>query len=227
MSDTEPSRTAPSAAEYRAAISAAYSPGPSAASATRLGASLRQLNRAAVGSAAPDDLLAEIASEIDRLTARLRPHARSSRYDQALAIGGQGSFINHPMIGPANPCAPLIAMRVDDDRLVGEVTFGTPQEGPPGCGYGGYLAAGFDAILLMTAGVNEMGGPTKAMAVRYRRPTPLNVPLRYLGEIDRVDERVVHVKGRLVDEHETVYVEGTAEVAHRASIGNQHRPTRS
>ena len=225
MSDTPPSRTAPSAAEYRAAINAAYTPGPSAACAARLGASLRELNRVTVGSSAPDTVLDEIASEVDRLTARLRPYAEASRYDQALAIGGTGSFINHPMIGPANPCAPRIAMRVDDDRLVGEVTFGTPQEGPPGCGYGGYLAAGFDAILLMTAGINEVGGPTKAMAVRYRRPTPLNVPLRYLAEIDRVEERVVHVQGRLVDEHDTVYVEGSAEVAHRASIGNRPTPS--
>jgi len=224
MSDTEPSRTAPSAAEYRAAISAAYSPGPSAASATRLGASLRQLNRAAVGSAAPDDLLAEIASEIDRLTARLRPHARSSRYDQALAIGGQGSFINHPMIGPANPCAPRIAMRVEDDHLVGAVTFATPQEGPPGCGYGGYLAAGFDAILLLTAGINGVGGATRSLAVRYRRPTPLHTPLSYIGHIAALEERVVRVQGALVDEAGTVYVEGEAEAARGVRLSRPDFP---
>jgi len=224
MSGTPPSRTAPSAAEYRAAINAASKPAASAASATRLGASLRELNRVAVGSAATDEVLEEIATEVDRLTAQLRPHSRPSRYEQALAISGEGSFINHPMIGPANPCAPHIAMRVEDDRLVGDVTFATPQEGPPGYGYGGYLAAGFDAILLMTAGINEVGGPTKSMSLRYRRPTPLHVPLRYLAEIERVDERVVHVQGRLVDERDTVYVEGTAEVAHRASIGNHPGP---
>jgi len=224
MSDTPPSRTAPTAAEYLAAISAASAPGPAAASAARLGASLRELNRVVVGSSAPDGVLDEIASEVDRLTARLRPHARESRYEQALAVSGTGSFINHPMIGPANPCSPPIAMRVDGNRLVGDVTFATPQEGPPGCGYGGYLAAGFDAILLMTAGINEVGGPTKAMAVRYRRPTPLHVPLRYVAEVERVEERVVHVQGRLVDEHDTVYVEGSAEVAHRASIVNPAGP---
>jgi hypothetical protein len=227
MSSTPPARTAPTGAEYRAAIRAAYTPGASAAAATRLGASLRELNRVAVGSTAPDEVLDEVAAEIDRLTARIRPDARPSRYEQALAISGEGTFINHPMIGPANPCAPLIAMRVDDDRLVGEVTFGPPQEGPPGHGYGGYLAAGFDAILLMTAGINELGGPTKSMAIRYRLPTPLNVPLRYVAEIGNVEERVVHVHGRLVGDDDTVYVEGSAEVAHRATIGNRPGSTGS
>jgi hypothetical protein len=172
-----------------------------------------------VGSAAPDDVLDETAADVERLVEHLTAYARPSRYEQARAISGEGTFANHPMIGPANPCSPRIAMHIEGDRLVGDVSFGTPHEGPPGCGYGGYLAAGFDAILLMTAGINGLAGPTKALTVRYRRPTPLHVPLRYVGEIDAVEERVVRVRGALVDGDGTVYVEGTAEVARGARIG--------
>jgi hypothetical protein len=218
---TTPAAGPPTQEEFRAAITATGQPPGAAAAAVRLGEALRLLNRSAVGSGAPDDVLENVAAEVERLTERLAPYARPSRYEQAQAVSGTGTFVNHPMIGPANPCAPRIAMRVDGDRLVGEVRFSTPQEGPPGCGYGGYLAAGFDAILLMTAGINGVGGPTKSLAVRYRRPTPLHTALRYLGQVDGIEERAVRVSGALVGDDGTVYVEGEAEIARGARIGRQ------
>ena len=209
----------PGPADIRYALAATAAPGPAADAAVRLGGGLRALTRTVVGSMAPDALLLEIAVEVEDLVERLTPHTRSSRYEQAQAISGEGTFANHPMIGPANPCAPRIAMRVDGDRLVGDVVFGTPHEGPPGCAYGGYLAAGFDAILLMTAGINGLAGPTKSLAVHYRRPTPLHAPLRYVGEIDGVEDRVVRIRGALLDGDDTVYVEAVAEVARGARFG--------
>ncbi len=179
----------------------------------------RALNRALVGSAAPDDVLDAVAADLSRLVELLAPYARESRYEQAEAISGSGTFANHPMIGPANPCAPPIVLRKDDDGLVGDVRFGTPQEGPPGCVYGGYLAAGFDAILLMTAGAAGIGGPTRSLAVRYRKPTPLHAPLHYVGRVGEVSERSTHVHGALVGEDGTVYVEAEASVARGARIG--------
>jgi Thioesterase superfamily len=187
--------------------------------AVRAGAALRALNRTMVGSAAPDEVLDAVTTELERLVERLAPHARQSRYEQAEAISGSGTFANHPMIGPANPCAPPILLRQGEDGLVGDVRFGTPQEGPPGCAYGGYLAAGFDAILLMTAGAAGVGGPTRSLTVRYRKPTPLQAPLHYVGRVGEVSERSTHVHGALVGEDGTVYVEGEASVARGARIG--------
>ncbi|HZQ85091.1 MAG TPA: hotdog fold domain-containing protein [Acidimicrobiales bacterium] len=187
--------------------------------AVRAGAAVRELNRALVGSTAPDDVLDAVTAEVERLVERLAPHARQSRYDQAQAISGSGTFANHPMIGPANPCAPPITLHRSEDGLVGDVRFGTPQEGPPGCAYGGYLAAGFDAILLMTAGAAGVGGPTRSLTVRYRKPTPLQSPLQYVGRVSEVAERSTHVKGALVGPDGTVYVEGEASVARGARIG--------
>jgi hypothetical protein len=180
---------------------------------------VRALTRALVGSAAPDDVLDGVTAEVSRLVERLAPFARESRYEQAERISGSGTFANHPMIGPANPCAPPIVLRRGEDGLVGDVRFGTPQEGPPGCVYGGYLAAGFDAILLMTAGAAGVGGPTRSLSVRYRRPTPLQAPLQYVGRVSEVSERSTHVRGAVVGEDGTVYVEGEASVARGARIG--------
>jgi acyl-CoA thioesterase FadM len=73
----------------------------------------------------------------------------------------------------------------------------------------------------MTAGINGLGGPTKSLAVRYRRPTPLHTPLRYVAHVHAVEERVVRVRGALVDADGTVYVEGEAEVARGARIGTE------
>jgi hypothetical protein len=173
---------------------------------------VRALARVTVGSDAPDAALERAAETIEDLVATLGDHAAKSRYDQASRLSDAGTFVNHPMIGLANPCAPPIVVEADHGNFTGHVTFGTPQEGPPHCAYGGYIAAGFDAALLMTAGINGVGGPTRSLAVRYRRPTPLHVPLRYQGRISRMEERWVVVEGTLMA-GDTVCAEATAEVA--------------
>lgn len=200
------------AAAYLAAIVDATSGEVMTSGAARLGDALRQLSRAVVGSGASDAQLHGAAAVVERLVDELAPHARSSRYEQAAALSSASTFANHPMIGPANSNSPRIQMEPDGERLVGHVTFATPQEGPPNCAYGGYIAAGFDAILLMTAGMNGLGGPTKSMQIRYRKATPLNQPLRYVGEIEGVDDRVTKVRGRLMA-GDMVCAEGTAEAA--------------
>ena len=152
------------------------------------------------------------AETVEGLVATLGQHAEKSRYDQASRLSDAGTFVNHPMIGLANPCAPPIVVEANGGNFTGHVTFGTPHEGPPDCAYGGYIAAGFDAALLMTAGINGVGGPTRSLAVRYRRPTPLHVPLRYEGRIGRMEERWVVVEGSLMA-GDTVCAEATGEVA--------------
>jgi hypothetical protein len=200
------------AADYWNTINAVGQPPPEAAAAIRLGAAVRSLAEATVGSNAPDRVLVQVATDIERLAQLLQPYGAPSRYEQAVRQGGTGTFINHPMIGPANGCAPPIALHAEGERLVGDLTFHTPQEGPPGCAYGGYIAAGFDAILLMTAGVNGQAGPTKSLSVRYRAPTPINTPLRYEAEMGAEEPRHRVVSGRLMA-GEVVCAEGRAEIS--------------
>jgi hypothetical protein len=219
MTDDEPEATSGARAPqpldgptYRATMLDAARPGPAASSAVRLAEALRDLADLAVGSSAPDEVLEDVAADLAGLQQVLAPYARPSRYEQAERIGTVGTFVNHPMVGSANPCAPPIVMRPDGERLTGDVQFGTAREGPPGCAYGGYIAAGFDAILLMAAGMNGVGGPTRRLEIRYRRPTPLNTPLRYESAIDSVEERVTRITGRLLA-GDLVCAEGVAEVA--------------
>ncbi len=205
--------------EYRAALGAASEPPSEAAAAVRLAEAVRVLTAAVATSSAPDHVLGEAAGRIEELNRLLEPYAADSRYDQANRLSGTGTFINHPMIGPANACAPPISVRpAGVDGLVGELRFRPPQEGPPGYAYGGYIAAGFDAVLLMAAGIKGLAGPTRALSVSYRAPTPLNTPLRYAAQLESADDRHAVVSGRLTA-GEVVCAEGTARLS-RTRLGN-------
>jgi hypothetical protein len=218
--DTPPANPLSVGGAYRAMVAAATNPSATAAAAVRLGEALRKLQHVVVGTDAPDDVLERVADEVERLGDELQPHAAASRYGQAQRLSERGTFLNHPMIGPANPCSPPIVMHPDRDGLAGAVVFRTPQEGPPDCVYGGYIAAGFDAVLLMTAGINGVGGPTRSLTVRYRHPVPIHTTLRYEGAIESVEERNTRVRGRLLA-GDLVCAEGVADVALGRTIGSR------
>jgi acyl-coenzyme A thioesterase PaaI-like protein len=197
---------------YRAILDATIDPPPQAASAVVLADALRQLVRTTVGSSASDDVLEEVAETVRGLVDRLTPFTAPTRAEQGARFGPAGMFVNHPIIGPANPSAPPVRLVIDENTLTADVVFGTAQEGPPDCAHGGWIAAGFDAVLLMAAGLHSAGGPTKSLSVRYRRPTPLNQPLRYETSIETIEERRTVIHGRLMH-GDVVCAEGVAEVA--------------
>jgi acyl-coenzyme A thioesterase PaaI-like protein len=180
---------------YRAMLAFAAAPAD-AAGGVHLSTALRRLNSIVAASSATDRELDEIASMIDELTDRLGPSAEASRYPLGERLGGRtGIFVNHPVIGALNPCAPTLVVVPDGDRLVGTATYGTPFEGPPGCVHGGHVAAGFDSMVVMTAGINGLAGVTRSLTIRYRKLAPLRVPLTYEGEVDsrRDKSTTVHV----------------------------------
>lgn len=197
---------------YADILTPTIKPPPEAAAANELADAVRQLVRTTVGSSASDEVLRQVATEVRALVEKLDPHIGMTRTDQGRRISGEGNFMTHPIIGPANPSAPPLKLHIDGDTVSGTVVFGPPQEGPDHCAHGGWIAAGFDAILLMAAGAKGVGGPTKSLSVRYRRPTPINTPLRYEATVDVVEERRVVIHGRLLNGDE-VCAEGTAEVA--------------
>ena len=200
---------------YRSSLAAAMDPPAAAAPAVRLGAALRRASRLAAASHAPDELVDRVAAEVERLADLLVAHAEPSRYAQAERRGSPGGgFLTHPFTGLANPCSPPVRLHPDGERLIGAVTWGPAFEGPPGFAHGGHISGAFDVLLTATAGVNGRGGLTKSLAVRYRRPAPLEVELRYEAEIvsSESDERTTVVRGRLLD-GDRVCAEGTAEIA--------------
>ncbi len=118
--------------------------------------------------------------------------------EASLAAYQEHLFIDHsPLVGPLNPLAPPIDMSADGTTVTGMVTFGDAYEGPPGCVHGGFIAASFDEILGFSQGLTGKPGMTARLVINYRSPTPLHQPLRFTGDIDRVEGRKIFVRGEL------------------------------
>ena len=109
--------------------------------------------------------------------------------------GGPSDWL--PVGGACNPIAPPVTFTVDGDLVVGEVTYGAAYEGPPGCVHGGMVAAAFDEVLGIAQSLSGRFGMTGTLSVRYRRPTPLHVPLRVVGRFDRSEGRKIFTSGHV------------------------------
>jgi acyl-coenzyme A thioesterase PaaI-like protein len=185
---------------------------PTRAALVRLADRVRALIDATVGCAAPPAALREAAAAVEaarRVLAPFVPETRAPRY----AVGG--SFTSpaelmpfDPVIGALSPLAPPVAISWEDGRAVGRVAFGAPYEGPPGCVHGGVLAAAFDQVLNVANLMAGTPGPTARLELRFRKPTPLGVPLVFEAWVERTEGRRVHSRGRL-RHAEVVTVEAT------------------
>jgi acyl-coenzyme A thioesterase PaaI-like protein len=114
------------------------------------------------------------------------------------------------VVGPLSPLAPPLVVRWEPPRAVADIAFTAPYEGPPDCVHGGVIAAAFDQIFNVANLMHGTPGPTASLRLRYRRPTPLAATLRFEGWQERVEERRVHVRGRLLaGDQVTVEAEGT------------------
>lgn len=94
-----------------------------------------------------------------------------------------------PFSGVLNPASPPIELTLTDDGVTGTVTYSRVFEGPPGCVHGGVVAGGFDEVLGFIQANSDRPGMTARLTINYRRPTPLNVPLRYQARIASVEGR--------------------------------------
>jgi acyl-coenzyme A thioesterase PaaI-like protein len=167
----------------------------------RLAASLRHVIERLVATAAPEASIRYAADALERLAAEFDEYPQGHTYEgfaeAANAGGDPRAFFDHsPLIGQANPLAPPIHVTVEEDRVVGEVTFGAAYEGPPGCVHGGYVAAAFDEVLGAAQSLTGRPGMTGTLTVRYRQPTPLHAPLRFVAEVTGVEGRKIFTAGR-------------------------------
>ena len=175
-----------------------------------------------VATAAPMEVFAGVAEDLREVAQRFEPYPREYLYhgvrESALADSGsvgsdyEGPFDLSPLMGRANPLAPPLRLRVDDERVTGTATFGSAYEGPPGCVHGGFVAAAFDELLGLVQMLGGQPGMTGRLAVDYRSPTPLHTELRLEGRIDRVDGRKticvgeIHAGDRLCAQAEALFV---------------------
>jgi acyl-coenzyme A thioesterase PaaI-like protein len=171
-----------------------------------LGEALRRLLDVVVQTSADPGELKAAAAQIDDLTAQLSGPA--VRYDRSVAIGSyreQMSLVG----GLSHPIAPQLRMNVQGDEAEGTVVIGPLFQGGPGLVHGGILALLIDHALGCVAAGPQRPAMTVSLDLRYRRPTPLGVPLTVRVRLDRIEGRKLHMVAT-ISANDVVTVEATA-----------------
>jgi acyl-coenzyme A thioesterase PaaI-like protein len=172
----------------------------------RLGEALRRLLDVVVQTGADPDMLAAAAAAVDQLTASLA----ECTLDPDNCVD-EDSYRSHMSLvgGLSHPAAPQLAMAVDGDSATGEVVVGPLFQGGPGLVHGGVIALLIDHAMGCVAARPDRPAMTARLTVRYRRPTPLAVPLTVSVRLDRIEGRQLHLSASIVAEGEvTVEADG-------------------
>jgi len=164
---------------------------------------VRELMDCLCATDAPAEDLLAIASQVRESVQGFtgQPHMENPPgvAEGSLAAGMEMFMDRSPIVGLANPMAPPVRLDPDHESKVvhGEVSFGRAYEGAPGCAHGGYVAAVFDEALGLACVFSGTPGMTGEITVRYRRPTPIRVPLRIEARMDRREGRKIFNSGEL------------------------------
>ena len=162
---------------------------------------VRRLITATVTNTADRDETVAITEELARLADRLEAHVpdpipRRLYHDGDLPPDPDRDNMPYdPVVGWYNPLAIPLQLGVEDGRAIGNVTFTTPYEGPPGCVHGAMLAAAFDMVLTQANLVAQAAGPTMELTIRYRKPTLLHTPTRFEAWVSGRNGRVTTAAG--------------------------------
>ncbi len=71
-------------------------------------------------------------------------------------------------------------------------------QGWDGIAHGGIIATILDEVMAWSLAGTDEWGVTARMALEYRRPVPIAVPLRAEGTVTRARRRLIETSGRLV-----------------------------
>ena len=171
-----------------------------------LGEALRRLLDVVVQTGAGADELRAAAGVIDGLTARLG--GATVRPDMSV---DSDSYRAHMSLvgGLSHPIAPQLALALHDGGGSGEVVVGPLFQGGPGLVHGGVIALLIDHAMGCVAATADRPAMTVQLELRYRRPTPLGVPLTVSVSLDRVEGRQLFLSASIVADGE-VTVEADA-----------------
>jgi acyl-coenzyme A thioesterase PaaI-like protein len=152
-----------------------------------LAAAVRRLLDAAVDARTLDaTALHDVARELDAVSSRLEAAREAQRgAHQVVPFDGQRA----PM--------PQWDYDARDDALVARGLFTNGHTGPPGTVHGGWIAFAFDEVLGWANVHARRPGMTGKLTIRYRRPTPVGVPVEFRVPWPRVEGRRVHTRGTL------------------------------
>jgi acyl-coenzyme A thioesterase PaaI-like protein len=172
---------------------------------TRLADSVRRLADAVVRSAVDPGDLADAADRLDAVSERLEREQREGTSRRLSNREGGLALYYNPVLGIGNPYAPPVRFEFVDDELVGTATLSDVYEGPPGFVHGGILSLMLDQTLGLANLVAGHPGMTIGLDVRYRKPTPLHVPIEIRSRHSETDGRTVYCEG-------SISVDGTTTV---------------
>lgn len=183
----------------RAAIAALVDPEPPPSAALLEAArALQALGRWLVCSEDDPGRIGPIAAELRALAERAgATPVQASRWLASERQPQANAREMHPLLGRASPVAPPLALRVEGERVVAEVCFDARFEGNRGWAHGGFIAAGFDILLVQAAKLSGRSGPTGTLSVRFHQPTPTGERLCYAGWFERSEGRKLITRGEL------------------------------
>ena len=170
----------------------------------RIGDATRRVIASIVASEAPTTELKTIANHVENVADSIERYPSGRIYEafaEAANAGSHEGFLDFsPVSGRSNPLAPPVSLSLEVDQfgsqiVVGEVTFTSAYEGPPGSVHGGYLAAAFDEVLGLAQSMSGSPGMTARLTVNYRKPTPWGKPLRFEARIIKLEGRKVFTEG--------------------------------
>lgn len=183
-------------------------------------AARRLLDAVALTGAEETELRAAIGA-IDAVSAQLEHAGLRDRMPwppMEKVIRGDRAY--NPVAGPANPLSPPMLVWIDDDgQLASDVVMRPIHEGPPGGVHGGWVAALFDQLLGAANIMNGVGAMTAELTIRYRRVTPIGVPLEIRARTESIEGRKVRTSGEI-----TANGVVTAEAAGLFILTSQQRP---
>lgn len=155
---------------------------------SELGSALRELNEAAVSTEVDVDTLREAAAQAREMTSSLEAASRTREQVPSVDSANIGRYYN-PAVGPGHPFAPPLQVDIVDGVVVGTCTLGLMHEGPHTYVHGGVSAMLLDQVLGHAHALRGRSGMTVALSLRYRRPVPLQTPLRIAGWIAEDQDR--------------------------------------
>ncbi|MGB0113643.1 MAG: PaaI family thioesterase [Ilumatobacteraceae bacterium] len=195
-------------------------PDPIGQARAAAGRSIRDIGHALVGHHAAQELLDEVASTLDALTARLdqgTPRTRGEvrrdgQFGEPPPDGAiMTSYDERPISGRASPWGLDIEVRRAGKDAVASLTLRAAHEGAPERSHGGIVAALFDDVFGFVLQVNALSAFTGELWVRYEAGVPIGVPLLCRVRLDRHDGRKLYMTGELVvAETERVLARSTA-----------------
>ena len=176
-----------------------------------LGDELRALVDATVHTAAPTEVLHRMTDEVRLLTGRLTGRRRTRAEIPAVDEFPGEIRMYSPVTGAGSPLAPPMQVTADSGGAVGRCTLGIAHEGPPGYGHGGMSAMLLDELMGRACIAAGLPGMTVSLQVRYRRPVPLETPLRVHARVTGTEGRKVFVAGSISIEEDPSAVVVTAD----------------